>query len=70
MPLNLYLGLKFKVIKKSFVVKIEVCGKNALILNISKNTKENILRNTILIIYLLSFLDSLSVCPNILDYGR
>ena len=33
--------LAFKITKKSFFVKIELCGKNFLFSNISENTKEN-----------------------------
>ena len=35
--------MAFKITKKSFFVKIEVCGKNAQFSNISENTKENLI---------------------------
>ena len=54
--------LAFKVTKKTFFVKIELCGKNVRFLNISENKKGK----SGLILFVLSFLGILSVCPDIL----
>ena len=35
--------LAFKITKKTFFIKIEVCGKNVRFSNIGKNTKENLI---------------------------
>ena len=35
--------MAFKITKKGFFVKIEVCGQNVRFLNISENTKENLI---------------------------
>ena len=52
--------MAFKVTEKAFFVKTEVCGKNVRFLNISENTKENLI-NFLEILFLLSFLCILSV---------
>ena len=58
------------LLPKNLFVKIEVCGKNIRFFNISENTMENLIILSGLIILFLSFLGILSVCPDILCWGR